>query len=251
MSLAEHFQELRKRVLFSLAVFGVLFCVCYCFSDKIYEFLLIPLVDLEGNNEDFSLIYTDLTEAFFVYLKVGAVAAIFFSLPVFIWQFYAFIAPGLYKEEKGILLPYLIAAPVLFSIGAAMVYYYIFPLAWKFFINFENRDSSVGVPIEFMPSVSEYLDLVLQLMFAFGMAFQLPVVLTLMARVGLVSYSDLIKQRRIAIVAIFTVAAILTPPDVLSQIGLAVPMLGLYEASILACRHIEKVKSKKQASREN
>ncbi|MCV3769745.1 MAG: twin-arginine translocase subunit TatC, partial [Wolbachia pipientis] len=167
-------------------------------------------------------------------------SALLFSFPVFAWKFYMFLAPGLYKRERAVLLPYLIATPVLFIMGAAVVYYYIFPLAWKFFITFENSSKLFGIPIEFMPSVSEYLDLVLQFMFAFGTAFQIPVILTLMVRVRLITTQSLSSKRRIAIVVIFIIAAVLTPPDVLSQIGLAVPMLILYELSILVCKYIEK-----------
>ncbi|QLK57894.1 twin-arginine translocase subunit TatC [Ehrlichia ruminantium] len=239
MPFFKHFEELRYRIFFCFAFFCIMFGVCYFFSEKIYNFLLIPLIELEGSNSEFSLIYTDLTEAFFVYLKVATMAALLCSCPVFIWQLYMFLAPGLYKKEKLILLPYLISALLLFIAGAAMVYYYIFPLAWKFFIAFENRDASMGVPIEFMPSVSEYLDLVLQLMFAFGVAFQIPIFLTLMSRIGILPARVLAKKRRFAIVIIFIIAAVLTPPDVLSQVGLAVPMLLLYEISILACRYIE------------
>lgn len=244
ISILEHFIELRRRVIFSFLVFCVVFCFCYYFSDKIYGFLLVPLIDLEGSNSEFSLIYTDLTEAFFVYLKVAVMSALLFSSPIFIWQFYMFLAPGLYKNEKDILLPYLIATPLLFVFGAAVAYYYIFPLAWKFFIAFENSSPTAGtIPIEFMPSVSEYLDLVIQLMFAFGTAFQVPILLTLMAKAGIITTIDLINKRRVAIVIIFIVAAFLTPPDVLSQIGLAIPMMILYEVSILICKYMEKKRS--------
>ncbi|QKX01705.1 twin-arginine translocase subunit TatC [Wolbachia endosymbiont of Cruorifilaria tuberocauda] len=239
-SFYEHFAELRRKVIFCFLFFLVAFCFCYYFKENIYYFLLTPLMEITKGSGDFSLIYTDLTEAFFVYLRVAIMSALLFSFPVFAWKFYTFLAPGLYKRERAVLLPYLIATPVLFITGAAVVYYYIFPLAWKFFIAFEYSSKPFGIPIEFMPSVSEYLDLVLQFMFAFGTAFQIPVILTLMVRAGLLTTQSLSNRRRIAIVLIFIIAAILTPPDVLSQVGLAVPMLILYEISILVCRYIEK-----------
>ncbi|MDM8334969.1 twin-arginine translocase subunit TatC [Wolbachia pipientis] len=239
-SFYEHFAELRRRVISCFLFFCIAFGFCYYFKESIYRFLLAPLIDITKDSDGFSLIYTDLTEAFFVYLRVALMSALLFSFPVFAWQFYMFLAPGLYKSERAVLLPYLIATPVLFITGGAVVYYYIFPLAWKFFIAFEHSSKSFGIPIEFMPSVSEYLDLVLQFMFAFGTAFQISVILTLMVKVGLLTAQSLSNKRKIAIVIIFIIAAILTPPDVLSQIGLAVPMLILYELSILVCRYIEK-----------
>jgi sec-independent protein translocase protein TatC len=225
----------------------MVFCVCYYFSEKIYNFLLRPLAEIVNNsdikNNRFTLIYTGLTETFIVYLRVAILAALLISTPFFVWQMYIFLAPGLYKNEKKALLPYIISAPILFIFGCAIVYYYIFPLAWQFFVSFEYDGSKPGtLPIEFMPSVSEYLDLVVQLMFAFGIAFQLPAVLTLLCHVGIISPETLIKKRKIAIVFIFIAAAFLTPPDVFSQIGLAIPMLLLYEASILTCKYVRRRK---------
>ena len=246
-NLVTHLKELRFRVIVSLVFFSVIFCICYYFSETIYEFLLSPLAELAkkegGEIDDFTLIYTGLTEAFIVYLRVALLGALLISTPFFLWQLYLFIAPGLYSKEKYVILPYLIATPVLFTLGSGVVYYYIFPLAWGFFVSFEYDGRKPGtLPLEFMPSVAEYLDVVVQMMFAFGIAFQLPVVLLLLCNVGILDYQTLIRKRRIAVVIIFIVAAFLTPPDIVSQIGLAVPMLLLYESSILVCKYAARKK---------
>ncbi|MBP0492836.1 twin-arginine translocase subunit TatC [Roseomonas indoligenes] len=236
MPLIDHLLELRTRLLWSIGAFGIAFALCYYFSTQIYGFLARPLAEIlmqQGGGER-RMIFTALYEAFFTYLKVAFFGAVFFSFPMWATQLWLFIAPGLYKSEKKVITPFLIASPVLFVMGAALAYYFIFPLAWKFFISFETPSGGGGLPVQLEAKVSEYLSLVMHMILAFGVAFQMPVLLTLLARVGIVSVEQLRRGRRYAIVGMFVAAAVLTPPDIISQIGLAVPLLALYELSILA-----------------
>ncbi|HYG85110.1 MAG TPA: twin-arginine translocase subunit TatC [Azospirillum sp.] len=250
MPLIDHLVELRNRLMYSIAALLVAFLLCYMVSDRIYNFLVQPLADLLAG-QGRRMIYTGLTEAFFTYVKVAFWAGCFIAFPIIASQIWMFVAPGLYKHERKAFLPFLAATPILFLTGAAMVYYFIFPLAWHFFLGFEfHPTSGTELPIEFEARVGEYLSLVMALIFAFGVAFQLPVVLTLLIRAGILSTEALVSKRRYAIVFVFVVAAVLTPPDVISQVSLAIPMLVLYEISIWIGRSIEKKRAAREAAEE-
>jgi sec-independent protein translocase protein TatC len=240
--LLAHLLELRKRLIYSLLAIAVGFIISYFFAAQIYEFLVRPLAQAtEGENR--RLIYTGLTEAFITYVKLALWTGCFIAFPIVASQIWMFVAPGLYKNERKAFLPFLIATPVFFVTGAAMAYYFVFPLAWKFFLSFEMPGGKGSLPIQLEARVSEYLSLSMTVIFAFGLAFELPVILVLLTRVGVLSSAQLASFRRYAVVLIFVVAAVLTPPDVFSQLSLAIPLLALYEMSIWGAKWVEKTKS--------
>ena len=243
VSFVGHLTELRSRLLNSFIFLILLFIVCYFFSTEIYRFLVQPYADaVLAKNLDRRLIFTALHEAFLTYLKVSFFAAFFISSPFFLGQLWKFIAPGLYKNEKQALLPYLVATPTLFILGGCIVYYLIMPLAIKFFLGFETIAEPGVIAIQLEAKVNEYLSLIMRLIFAFGVSFQLPVILSLLARIGIIDSEYLRKRRKFFVVIIFTMAAILTPPYPITQIGLALPLLLLYELSIFTVKFIEKKK---------
>jgi len=246
--LIEHLIELRQRLLWSILALVIAFAICFYFAEQIFGILVQPLTNAFPAGEG-KLIYTKLYEAFFVEIKVAMFSAFFIAFPILANQIWAFVAPGLYQNEKRAFLPFLLATPLLFILGAALAYYIVMPTAFGFFLGFQGETG--GLAIEALPATGDYLSLVMQFILAFGVCFQLPVLLLLLNRAGLVSREKLKGLRRYMIVGAFVLAAILTPPDVISQLMLGIPLILLYEISLLIMLFTEKRRSAEKAQAED
>jgi len=252
--LIEHLIELRTRLMWAIGGFFVAFLVCFFFAKQLFNLLVIPFKWATGwaglDPQKVELIYTAPQEFFFTQIKLAAFGGMVIAFPLIAAQIYKFVAPGLYRNERNAFLPFLIASPILFLLGASLVYFFFTPMVMWFFLAMQQSGGGGEVQISLLPKVSEYLSLIMTLIFSFGLVFQLPVVTTLMARVGLLSSQALADKRKWAIVIAFVVAAVLTPPDPVSQIGLALPTILLYEISIWTARMIERDREKQRLARE-
>jgi len=252
--LLTHLLELRNRLMWAIGAFFIAFLVCFSFAKPLFNLLVQPFtwaVHWAGmTDRKIELIYTAPQEFFFTQIKIGMFGGLVLAFPIIAAQVYKFVAPGLYKNERGAFLPFLVASPLLFMLGAALVYFFFTPMVMWFFLSMEQTGGAGEASIMLLPKVSEYLGLIMTLIFAFGLVFQLPVVTTLLARVGLVSSKGLAEKRKYAIVAAFIAAAVLTPPDPVSQIGLALPTILLYEIAIYCARLVERQRAARAAMAE-